>query len=47
VQVWIAFLVVSFILGSRAARNGRRDRVSTMLLGCCFVAGLFLFQRFA
>ena len=41
------FLFVSFLLGARAAKTGRADRVGLIVVGCTLVAGLFLFQRFA
>lgn len=45
-QVWIAFLLVSFVLGARAERPGRRERPLLILAGCVVVAALFTFQRF-
>ena len=46
-QLWIAFLLVSFGLGSRAATKDRSERLGITVIVCACVAGLFLFQRFA
>jgi hypothetical protein len=46
VQIWIVFLLVSFVFGARAAGSGRRERPVLILLGCLVVAALFTFERF-
>lgn len=40
-RVLIAFLALSFILGGRAARSGRADRV-LWVLGTCLVVAILL-----
>ena len=45
-QVWISFLLLSFVFGARAARPGRRERPFLILTGGLLVAVVFTFQRF-
>lgn len=46
-EIWIAFLLLSFLAGSRATRSGRTERTALVLAGCVVVAGLLMFERYA
>lgn len=46
-QLWIAFLVLSFAAGSRAAATGRPERTAVTIGVCLVVASMFLLRRFS
>jgi hypothetical protein len=47
VKIWIAFLLLSFVLGARAMRRGRNEKLVNVLSLCVLVAAAYYSYRWA